>query len=68
VDGALHPRTQPPFPLHPEGTREFLKTLQPTGQYGTVQDIVDAVLYMTDAKFTTGVVLGVDGGASAGVR
>jgi NAD(P)-dependent dehydrogenase (short-subunit alcohol dehydrogenase family) len=54
-------------PLHPEGAREFLKTLQPTGQYGTVQDIVNAVLYMTDANFTTGVVLAVDGGATAGV-
>ena len=54
-------------PLHPEGAHEFLKGLQPTGAYGQVQDIVDAVFYMTDAQFTTGVVLGVDGGATAGV-
>lgn len=54
-------------PLHPEGAHEFLKGLQPTGAYGQVRDIVDAVLYMTDAQFTTGVVLGVDGGATAGV-
>ncbi|MFC0577502.1 hypothetical protein [Paraburkholderia solisilvae] len=29
-------------------------------------DIVDAVLYLTDAQFTTGAVLTVDGGAAAG--
>lgn len=54
-------------PLHPEGLHEFLKGLQPTGAYGQVRDIVDAVMYMTDAQFTTGVVLSVDGGATAGV-
>ncbi|MBZ2209637.1 SDR family NAD(P)-dependent oxidoreductase [Massilia soli] len=54
-------------PLHPEGAHEFLKGLQPTGAYGQVRDIVEAVFYMTDAQFTTGVVLGVDGGATAGV-
>jgi NAD(P)-dependent dehydrogenase (short-subunit alcohol dehydrogenase family) len=45
---------------------EFLKTLQPGGRIGAVQDIVDAVLYLTTAEFTTGVVLPVDGGATAG--
>ena len=54
-------------PLHAEGSGEFLKGLQPTGQYGSVKDIVDAVLYLTDASFTTGVVLSVDGGATDGV-
>lgn len=54
-------------PLHPPGAHAFLQGLQPTGQYGKVADIVDAVLYMTDANFTTGVVLSVDGGATAGV-
>lgn len=53
-------------PLHDKDSHEFLKSLQPSGQLGTVQDIVDAVLYLTDAKFTTGIVLGVDGGATAG--
>ncbi len=33
---------------------------------GATRDVVDAVLYLTDAEFTTGVVLPVDGGASAG--
>ncbi|MDA2917251.1 3-oxoacyl-ACP reductase, partial [Nitrospinae bacterium AH_259_B05_G02_I21] len=31
-----------------------------------VKDIVDAVLYLADANFTTGVVLPVDGGGAAG--
>ena len=33
---------------------------------GEVEDIVDAVLYLAEANFTTGVVLPVDGGVSAG--
>jgi NAD(P)-dependent dehydrogenase (short-subunit alcohol dehydrogenase family) len=54
-------------PLHVDGNLDFLKDMQPTGNYGQVQDVVDAVLYMTDATFTTGVVLSVDGGATSGV-
>ncbi|KVN53129.1 SDR family NAD(P)-dependent oxidoreductase [Burkholderia anthina] len=53
-------------PLHTPETHEFLKSLQPSGKIGNVQQIVDAVLYLTDAEFTTGVVLPVDGGATAG--
>ncbi|MBQ5946471.1 SDR family NAD(P)-dependent oxidoreductase [Massilia sp. ST3] len=53
-------------PMHDIGYHEFLRTLQPTGRLGRVQDIVDAVLYLTDASFATGVVLNVDGGATAG--
>ena len=53
-------------PLHDQGAHDFLRTLQPSGRFGQVQDIVDAVLYLTDARFTTGVVLSVDGGATAG--
>jgi hypothetical protein len=33
---------------------------------GTVEQIVDAALYLLDAEFTTGVVLPVDGGSTAG--
>jgi NAD(P)-dependent dehydrogenase (short-subunit alcohol dehydrogenase family) len=55
-------------PLHGdyEGTRAFYNTLAPSGTTGTTDDVVDAVLYLTDARFTSGVVLNVDGGASAG--
>ncbi|MGV7207810.1 SDR family NAD(P)-dependent oxidoreductase [Oxalobacteraceae bacterium A2-2] len=56
-------------PLHAgadEATWNYLKTLAPSGKAGTVQDIVDAVLYLTDSSYTTGTVLSVDGGATAG--
>lgn len=55
-------------PLHAtdEGTRNFLKTLSPTGEIGSTKDVVDAVLYLTDSQFTTGAVMTVDGGATAG--
>ena len=53
-------------PLHDKDSHAFLEGLQPSGRLGEVQDIVDAVLYLTDAKFVTGVVLSVDGGATSG--
>lgn len=53
-------------PLYTTDLHDFLKTLQPMGHIGTTRDIVDAVLYLTRAEFTTGVVLPVDGGMSAG--
>ena len=34
---------------------------------GSTQDVVDAVLHLADAKFTTGAILAIDGGAAAGV-
>ncbi len=40
--------------------------MQPLGRVGEVKDIVDAVLYLTDANFVTGVILPVDGGVTAG--
>ncbi|GJI87255.1 SDR family NAD(P)-dependent oxidoreductase [Duganella hordei] len=55
-------------PMHgtDEGTLSFLKGLSPSGEMGSTQDIVDAVLYLTESSFTSGVVLPVDGGATAG--
>ncbi|MFS2136974.1 SDR family NAD(P)-dependent oxidoreductase [Duganella sp. Dugasp56] len=55
-------------PMHgtDEGTQSFLKGLSPSGEMGSTQDIVDAVLYLTESSFTSGVVLPVDGGATAG--
>jgi NAD(P)-dependent dehydrogenase (short-subunit alcohol dehydrogenase family) len=53
-------------PLYTSDMHGFLSTLQPAGRIGKPQDIVDAVLYLSDAAFTTGVVLPVDGGMSAG--
>jgi NAD(P)-dependent dehydrogenase (short-subunit alcohol dehydrogenase family) len=53
-------------PMHKPETHGFLKTLHPIQRIGTVSEIVDAVLYLTDATFVTGEVLHVDGGAHAG--
>ena len=53
-------------PLYTTDMHGFLDTLQPAGRIGTVQEIVDAVLYLSGAGFTTGIVLPVDGGMGAG--
>ncbi len=55
-------------PIHGRTDEEFeeLNGMQPLGRVGEVKDIVDAVLYLTDADFVTGVVLPVDGGVAAG--
>ena len=53
-------------PLHAPGAAQFLKTLSPSGRIGDVQQIVDAVFYLTDAEFTTGAILPVDGGSTSG--
>ena len=53
-------------PLHKGDTKDSLKTLQPMGEIANVKDIVDAVLYLTQAGQVTGEVLHVDGGAHAG--
>lgn len=53
-------------PMHKNADKEFLKTLQPMGKMVAVQDIVDAVLYLSHAEQITGEVLHVDGGAHAG--
>jgi NAD(P)-dependent dehydrogenase (short-subunit alcohol dehydrogenase family) len=53
-------------PLHKPEKHGFLATLNPAGRVGNVDQIVNAVLYLTDSNFTTGAILPVDGGASAG--
>jgi len=40
--------------------------MQPLGRYGTPKDIADAVLYLANATWVTGVILPVDGGVDAG--
>lgn len=56
-------------PMHSddEATQAFFRTLAPSGTTGVTQDIVDAVLYLTESNFTSGTVLPVDGGATAGI-
>ena len=53
-------------PMHKPETHEFLKGLHPVGRIGEIKEVVDAVLFLTDATFTTGEILHVDGGAHAG--
>jgi NAD(P)-dependent dehydrogenase (short-subunit alcohol dehydrogenase family) len=53
-------------PLHEKDPKDFLKTLQPMGQFASVKDVADAVLYLAKAGQVTGEVLHVDGGAHAG--
>ena len=53
-------------PLHTPESHEFLKKLQPAGRLGTIEEIADAVIYLAGAGFTNGIVLPVDGGATAG--
>ena len=53
-------------PMHKDDPQDFLKTLQPMGQISDVKDIVDAIVYLTEASQVTGEVLHVDGGAHVG--
>jgi len=53
-------------PMHKDDPKDFLRTLQPMGGISTVKDIVDAIVYLTEAGQVTGEVLHVDGGAHVG--
>ena len=53
-------------PLHKNNPKDFLKTLSPMGTISDVKDIVEAVVYLTEARHVTGEVLHVDGGAHSG--
>jgi NAD(P)-dependent dehydrogenase (short-subunit alcohol dehydrogenase family) len=53
-------------PMHKNDPRTFLETLQPMGTLSEVKDIVEAIIYLTEAGQVTGEVLHVDGGAHVG--
>jgi NAD(P)-dependent dehydrogenase (short-subunit alcohol dehydrogenase family) len=55
-------------PMHGtfEDVREFYNTLSPSGKTGTTDDVVNAVLYLTESTFVSGTVMAVDGGSTAG--
>jgi NAD(P)-dependent dehydrogenase (short-subunit alcohol dehydrogenase family) len=58
-----------PTPLYGELSEvqlDGLHEMQPLGRYGTPKDVADAVLYLANATWATGVILPVDGGVSAG--
>ena len=53
-------------PMHEGQSKDFLKAWQPMRQISQVKDIVDAIVYLTEAGQVTGEVLHVDGGAHVG--
>jgi NAD(P)-dependent dehydrogenase (short-subunit alcohol dehydrogenase family) len=53
-------------PSYKDSWKAFVKTYQPMGQIPEVKDIVDAIVYLTEAGQVTGEVLHVDGGAHVG--
>jgi NAD(P)-dependent dehydrogenase (short-subunit alcohol dehydrogenase family) len=53
-------------PLHKDNPKDFLNTLSPMHSISSIREIVDAVLYLTEAPRITGEVLHVDGGAHLG--
>lgn len=56
-----HSRPYAPAPRFSPGTLPL-----PSGRTGSPQDVVDAVLYLADSRFVSGVILPVDGGNTAG--
>jgi NAD(P)-dependent dehydrogenase (short-subunit alcohol dehydrogenase family) len=53
-------------PLHRETPKAMMESLSPMGRPSTVEDITDAVMYLTDAATVTGHILYVDGGSHFG--
>jgi NAD(P)-dependent dehydrogenase (short-subunit alcohol dehydrogenase family) len=53
-------------PLHAETSPELLARLTPMASISTIEDVADAVLYLTEAGQITGEILHVDGGAHIG--
>ncbi len=53
-------------PMHVNDSAEFLKGLSPMGAISDTADIVDAIVYLTEARHVTGEVLHVDAGAHNG--
>ncbi len=53
-------------PLNRSNPKEFLRGLSPMGSILNVREIVDAIIYLTEAPHVTGEVLHADGGAHIG--
>jgi NAD(P)-dependent dehydrogenase (short-subunit alcohol dehydrogenase family) len=53
-------------PMHPADTHETLAGMHPLGRLGEIDDVVEAIVYLEQARFVTGEILHVDGGQSAG--
>jgi NAD(P)-dependent dehydrogenase (short-subunit alcohol dehydrogenase family) len=53
-------------PMHANESKERLGSLSPMGEISDIADIVDAIVYLTEARHVTGEVLHVDAGAHNG--
>jgi NAD(P)-dependent dehydrogenase (short-subunit alcohol dehydrogenase family) len=53
-------------PMHANDSKDELKSQSPMGEISDIQDIVDAVIYLTEARHVTGEVLHVDAGEHNG--
>jgi NAD(P)-dependent dehydrogenase (short-subunit alcohol dehydrogenase family) len=53
-------------PMHANESKELLESLSPMGEICDIADIVDAIVYLTEARHVTGEVLRVDAGAHNG--
>ena len=53
-------------PLHANDPKDLLRSQAPMGTISTIEDIANAVVYLTEARQITGEVLHVDGGAHVG--
>jgi NAD(P)-dependent dehydrogenase (short-subunit alcohol dehydrogenase family) len=53
-------------PMHENNPKDFLKTLSPMGTISGTNDVADAVVFLAEARYVTGEVLHVDGGAHVG--
>jgi NAD(P)-dependent dehydrogenase (short-subunit alcohol dehydrogenase family) len=53
-------------PMHAQDSREFLQSLSPMDELSDIADIVDAIVYLTEARHVTGEVLHVDAGTHNG--
>src|SRR4029453_16905098 len=53
-------------PLHSDLSEQVVHKQSPMGRVSTIDDVADAVVYVTEARQVTGEVLHVDGGAHSG--
>ena len=53
-------------PMHHQDDHSILRTLNPMGVVSEAKDVADAVIYLAEARYVTGEVLHVDGGAHVG--
>jgi NAD(P)-dependent dehydrogenase (short-subunit alcohol dehydrogenase family) len=53
-------------PMHTNDSKDLLKGMSPMGEISDVDDIVQAIVYLTEACHVTGEVIHVDAGAHNG--